>query len=248
MLESRYGGRDLVEQRRRFIELARPVNGESCLDIGCGPAFFVEQLYAAVGDRGSVAGVDISEPMVQAGSLRCPSAQLLQASAEKLPFPDASFDLVTITQVLVYVTHPVKAVSEAMRVLKPGGRVLVLDSIWSQSSWSGADVKLQRRILDEWDNHCAHPLLPMRIPQLLRDAGLQVTQEPRVIPITNTEFDDKGFGKGAATMAADYVVAQGLVEEHEAQRWIAELQESCKKGTFFFNINRYVFEGVKGLK
>lgn len=245
MLEKRYSLPDIVEQRRRFIEIAKPVQGESCLDVGCGPAFLVEQLKAAVGAAGSVTGVDHSEGMVKAGSLRCPSANLLQGSAEELPFPDCSFDLVTITQVLVYVPDPAKALSEAKRVLKPGGRVLILDSIWSQSSWSGADVQLQRRILDEFDKHCSHPLLPMRIPELLRTVGLEFAHDPIVIPITNTIWDDVGFAKGGSANIVKYVTEQGLVEKDDAERWLSELEESGRNGTFFFNLNRYVFVGMK---
>lgn len=246
LLEARYTNPDIVEQRRRFIELAKPLAGERCLDIGCGPAFLVEQLQAAVGATGSVVGVDHSEAMLQGGRLRCPSATLCQASAEELPFPDCSFDLVTITQVLVYVSDPTKALSEAKRVLKLGGRVLVLDSIWSQSSWSGADIQRQRRILDEFDKHCAHPLLPMRIPQMLRAAGLQfAARQQHVIPITNVAWDDQGFGKGAASNITKYVTEQGLIDKQEVQQWVAELEESARSGTFFFNINRYVFVGTR---
>lgn len=246
MLEIRYSLPDIVEQRRRFIELAKPFQGESCLDIGCGPAFLVEQLKAAVGEAGTVTGIDHSEGMVQAGSLRCPSAKLLQASAEELPFPDCSFDLVTITQVLVYVSDPTKALSETKRVLKPGGRVLILDSIWSQSSWSGADVQLQRRILDAFDKHCDHPLLPMRIPELMRSVGLKFVEGPHVIPITNTVWDDVGFAKGGSANIVKYVTEQGLIEKKDADQWVSELEESGRNGSFFFNINRYVFVGMKG--
>mmetsp|Transcript_4058 Transcript_4058/g.9952 ORF Transcript_4058/g.9952 Transcript_4058/m.9952 type:complete len:276 (+) Transcript_4058:62-889(+) len=245
MLEKRYSLPDIVEQRRRFIELAKPVPGESCLDIGCGPGFLVEQLQAAVGAAGSVTGIDHSEGMVQVGRLRCPSAKLLQAGAEELPFPECSFDLVSITQVLVYVRDPVKALSEAKRVLKPGGRLLVLDSIWSQSSWSGADVHLQRRILDAFDKHCSHPLVPMRIPELLRTVGLEFAKGPHVIPLTNVVWDDVGFAKGAAANVTKYVTEQGLIEKSDAEQWVAELEESARNGTFFFNINRYVFTGIK---
>ena len=210
-LEKRYSLPDIVEQRRRFIELAKPLEGESCLDVGCGPAFLVELLKAAVGEKGSVVGVDHSEAMVQAAKVRCPSAKVLQASAEELPFPDGSFDLVTITQVVVYVADPAKALSEVKRVLKLGGRVLILDSIWSQSSWSGADVELQRRILDAYDKHCSHPLLPMRIPELLGRVGLEFADGPHVIPITNIAWDEVGFAKGASATWQFPAAPSGLV-------------------------------------
>eukprot|EP00931_Biecheleriopsis_adriatica_P084961 TRINITY_DN59088_c0_g1_i1.p1 TRINITY_DN59088_c0_g1~~TRINITY_DN59088_c0_g1_i1.p1 ORF type:complete len:215 (-),score=22.72 TRINITY_DN59088_c0_g1_i1:33-644(-) len=184
--------------------------------------------------------------MVEAGRSRCPSATLYKASAEEFPFSDSSFDLVTITQVLVYVPDPAKALNEASRVLKSGGRLLILDSVWSQSSWSGTDLQLQHRILVEFDKHCTHPLLPMRIPELLRSVGLQFAGGPHAIPITNIVWDDAGFGKGAAANIVKYVTDQGLIEDKDAKRWMAELEESGRKGTFFFNINRYVFVGVKG--
>ncbi|CAJ1387577.1 unnamed protein product [Effrenium voratum] len=244
-LEKRYSLPDIVEQRRRFIELAKPLEGESCLDVGCGPAFLVELLKAAVGEKGSVVGVDHSEAMVQAAKVRCPSAKVLQASAEELPFPDGSFDLVTITQVVVYVADPAKALSEVKRVLKLGGRVLILDSIWSQSSWSGADVELQRRILDAYDKHCSHPLLPMRIPELLGRVGLEFADGPHVIPITNIAWDEVGFAKGASANIVKYVTEQSLIEKNDTERWLSELEDAGRNGTFFFNLNRYVFAGIK---
>ena len=106
-------------------------------------------------------------------------------------------------------------------------------------------MQLQRRILDEFDKHCPHPLLPMRIPHLLRAAGLDCSAAPEVIAITNTEWDEAGFGKGAASNAVKYVTEQGLVDAEDTQRWITELEDSAKNGEFFFNINRYVFEGRK---
>ncbi|CAJ1356406.1 unnamed protein product [Effrenium voratum] len=245
-LEKDYSLPDIVEQRRRLIQLAKPAEGESCLDVGCGPGFLVEQLKAAVGEKGAVTGVDYSEAMVRAARLRCPAVKLLQASAEELPFPDASFDLVTITQVLVYVPDPGKALSEVKRVLKSGGRVLILDSIWSQSTWSGADLELQRRILDEFDKHCSHPLLPMRIPELLGRVGLEFADGPHVIPITNTAWDGVGIAKSAAGSIVKYVTEQGLIEKNDTERWLSGLEESGRSGTFFFNLNRYVFAGVKG--
>ena len=85
----------------------------------------------------------------------------------------------------------------------------------------------------------------MRIRQLMRASGFEFTTGPDVIAITNTEWDDLGFGKGAATNAVKYVIEHGLVEAQEAQQWLVELEECGQNGTFFLSINRYVFLAVK---
>merc|ERR1712129_351450 len=78
-----------------------------------------------------------------------------------------------------------------------------------------------------------------------RAVGLEFVAGPHVIPIRNTDWDDLGFGKGAAKNIAEYVTREKLVEKHEVEQWVAELEESGRNGTFFFNINRYVYVGVK---
>jgi ubiquinone/menaquinone biosynthesis C-methylase UbiE len=58
-----------------------------------------------------------------------PDAQVVRASADALPFPDASFDAVVSTMVLCTVPDPVAAVAEVRRVLRPGGRLLYLEHV-----------------------------------------------------------------------------------------------------------------------
>ncbi len=108
--------------------------GEAVLDIGCGAG--ADTLIAAgmVGPEGKVVGIDMIPEM-----LKCAKENLqrtdfknitfMEASAEKLPFPNEDFDVVISNGVFNLIPGKVKALSEVYRVLKPGGRMMIADQI-----------------------------------------------------------------------------------------------------------------------
>ncbi len=111
-----------------------PEAGESVLDVGCGAG--VDLLLAAllVGPEGSAAGLEFSPEMLarargNAELAGLANARFHQGGAESLPFPDASFDRVLSNGVLNLVPDKERALAEALRVLKPGGRLQVADQI-----------------------------------------------------------------------------------------------------------------------
>jgi SAM-dependent methyltransferase len=115
-------GTDLEEQ----IDALLALNGsESLLDVGSGPGHFPGRLSAA-GHRGRVVGADLSGGMVAAARGNYPSVEFFQAGADALPFPDASFDVLTARHMLYHVPSVPAALGEFRRVLKPGGRFLAL--------------------------------------------------------------------------------------------------------------------------
>jgi arsenite methyltransferase len=108
--------------------------GAAVLDIGCGAG--VDSLVAAhvVGPEGRVTGVDLVPEMLARAREHARLAGVdnvifQESSAEQLPFPDNSFDVVISNGVLNLVVDKVKALSEIYRVLKPGGRFLLADQV-----------------------------------------------------------------------------------------------------------------------
>ncbi len=113
---------DMAAQRLVMLNVLDLKDGERVLDVGSGNGIFVREMLSVVGESGHVCGVDSAEPMVSMATALCPSGQFLQGDATDLPVEDSSFDVVTASQVLCFVSAINKALSEMFRVLKPGGR------------------------------------------------------------------------------------------------------------------------------
>ncbi len=108
------------DRRLALIRRYAPLNGMRILDVGCGLGTYVKKLRAFSED---VYGVDIDPDKVAQAQEELQHIHL--APAEKLPFPDAYFDVVLLHEVLEHVTDDRQAVLEAYRVAKVGGRLVV---------------------------------------------------------------------------------------------------------------------------
>ena len=113
------------------VALANLRAGDKVLDIAGGTGDLARAFAGKVGERGTVVHTDINESMLRVGrdrlldeGLSLPTAA---CDAEKLPFADGSFDLVSVAFGLRNMTHKDKALVEMARVLRPGGRLLVLE-------------------------------------------------------------------------------------------------------------------------
>ncbi len=116
------------------FSLAPLYAGDTVLDIGCGAG--VDSLVAAqmVGPSGQVIGIDLTAAMLERARanlarLGWPQVSFKEGDAEALPFPDSEFDVVISNGVFNLATNKAKALEEAHRVLKPGGRLMLADMI-----------------------------------------------------------------------------------------------------------------------
>jgi demethylmenaquinone methyltransferase/2-methoxy-6-polyprenyl-1,4-benzoquinol methylase len=118
------------------IEIAAPRPGERVLDVAGGTADLCSAFARRVGANGEVWLTDINNAMLGVGRDRLLDegvlAPVAQCDAEKLPFPDNHFDIVTVAFGLRNMTHKDQALKEMHRVLRPGGRLLVLEfsKVW----------------------------------------------------------------------------------------------------------------------
>lgn len=119
--------------KRMAIELAGVRPGHKVLDLAGGTGDLAMKFSRLVGEQGQVVLADINEAMLQVGRDRmidhgCShNVQVAQVNAETLPFEDNTFDCITIAFGLRNVTDKDKALASMLRVLKPGGRLLVLE-------------------------------------------------------------------------------------------------------------------------
>lgn len=119
--------------RRLTVSLAEVQSGESVLDICCGTGQMTMELARAVGREGHVTGLDFSEKMLEIAGRTIENSPyreaitLLQGNAMELPFPDNSFDAVTVGWGLRNVPDIERVVREMTRVVRPGRMIVSLD-------------------------------------------------------------------------------------------------------------------------
>ncbi len=182
-MEAAYTTPDIVAQRARVLSMLALEPGEHVLDVGVGPGLLAAEMAAEVGAGGRVCGIDVSDSMLTLAASRAadPDAATLELApggAEEIPYDDGSFDVVVTTQVLEYVPDVPRALAEIHRVLKSGGRVLILDTDWDSLVWHAPDEELMGRVLVAWEEHLADPHLPRTLGRSLALAGFEAGPRP----------------------------------------------------------------------
>lgn len=127
--------------KRFTIDCSGVRRGQSILDLAGGTGDLTAKFSELVGSEGKVILADINDSMLKVGREKLRdkgvvgNVEYVQANAEELPFEDNSFDVITIAFGLRNVTDKDKAIRSMYRVLKPGGRLLVLEFSKPQQDW-----------------------------------------------------------------------------------------------------------------
>jgi len=156
-LEKTYLTGDIIAQRFETIRQLNLSDGERVLDIGCGPGYLCESMGKIVGRHGAVVGIDISSDLIALCNRRKASTQLSYAvgDATNVNQTDASFDVVVCTQVAEYVPDVDRVLSEAFRVLKPGGRTVFVATDWDAVVWHSEDPERMALVMKLWEALCS---------------------------------------------------------------------------------------------
>src|SRR5215203_148263 len=241
-LERIYSSADVVAQRKATLERLALRSGESVIDIGCGPGFLCDEMAEAVGENGRVLGVDISDDLLTVARERNARSRLTyeHGDAERLDQPEASFDVAVSVQTLEFLNDPDRAIAEMFRVLKPGGRALILNTDWDRVAWYASDPDRMARVRRAWEAHCAHPRLPQTLVTRLRRAGFTIAALS-TFPIVNTRLEPGTYSHGLLELMRDFLQAQGTVEALELAAWATDLDALTAKGSYFFSTTRCFF-------
>lgn len=109
----------------RILDVARPRSGDRVLDVACGTGVLARAAADRMGQGGSVVGLDMNPGMLSVAEELAPELDWRQGTAEDLPFDAGSFDLVACQLSLMFFEDRRAAIREMLRVLKPGGRLVV---------------------------------------------------------------------------------------------------------------------------
>jgi SAM-dependent methyltransferase len=180
---------------RAWAQLAEPHNGPlfeavlgaaavgagtRVLDVGCGTGLV---LVLAAQRGGVVAGVDVTPELLAVARERLPDADLREADMERLPFADEAFDAVLGVNAFQFAGDPVRALREAVRVVRPGG--LVAASLFAAPERSQSTVvheAMSALVAPEHEaDHAPYALsAPGNLEAALRDAGAELVADGEV--------------------------------------------------------------------
>jgi SAM-dependent methyltransferase len=213
--------------------------GSRVLDLGCGTGHELVQLER---DGVHAFGVDFSEAMLRSSFDRLAShgrpARLAAADGAQLPFSDASFDGCRIERVLQHVPNPAAVLREVRRVLRPGGRVGILEPDWASLTLASTDMESARAVADEVGADIAHRDVGRHLRRLLVEAGFaEVRIEVELV--VHTSLDDLA-NMVSLDRAAARACDAGRLDRPRADALLAEMRELSAAGAFHATINRSV--------
>lgn len=182
---------------RRWRKRALRGVQDNVLDVACGTGDMAVSLV----ERGcTVTGVDISEEMLAIARQKAPMVTFMIADAEHLPFPDASFDAVTCAFGVRNFVHLEQGLNEMLRVLKPGGQLVILELATPDSPLVKPFYNLYTRRIIPWlgsriaGNREAYTYLPASIERFPKgDAFLEKIRNSQ-FPILNCRQRKLTFG------------------------------------------------------
>jgi len=244
-MEAIYLTPDVTQQRREVLAALAARPGEHVADLGCGPGLVALALLEQLGPTGRLECLDLSPDMVAIAQQRCaayPNVRIQTGDVTKLPYADASVDAVVCTQVYEYVHDVDLALRELHRVLRPGGRAVVVDTDWASCVWNASDPARMQRMLDTWDAHCPHPHLPRSLRRRMEQAGLRVDACKAVV-LLNHRFDPDTYSHGMIGMLGAY--AGKRIGADIAAAWADDLKTLGERDEYFFSLNRYLFQASR---
>lgn len=229
--------------QRALLAQAEIGPGQRVLDVGAGPGFFAMGLAELVSPGGRVDGVDINRRFVADAGVRAAGrADLAFHHVEDhvLPFPDATFDRVVCKNVLEYVPDLSASLSEIRRVLKPGGRVHVIDSDWGfvvVEPWG-------KQLVDAFFEAAApafrEPYIGRKVPGVLAGLGFADIRVS-VMPIVDRE----GSGLNVLTNMAGYIRAFSSMPEEQVSGLLDAARHGIQAGTYLFCLPQFLVTATK---
>ena len=244
-LEERSNTPDSQAVNHKLCEVTAARPGERLLEVGSGSGVLCRMLAPDLRPAGCMLGLDISALMAVRAREYARSVGgvfFTAGRAENLPFPQASFDGVIAARLFLHAADPDVILGEMKRVVKPGGRLILMDWDFGTTAVDHPNRDLTRRLL-QWrnDHKGGNNWSGRQLWRMMQTAGLENLDVQTFVSIAHTEVDSLTQSLWRAAQAA---CEGGAITSAEQESWVKELKSRIRDGTFFASIVYFIVSGT----
>jgi SAM-dependent methyltransferase len=213
-----------------------PPPGARVVELGCGSGA-IARMVAAWPGVAEVVGTDPSPILIQRArqlSADVVNVSFEEADGRELPVADSSFDVAVLHRVLSHAPHPAELLTEAFRVLSPGGRLVVFDGDYATITLATGDHDpLQVCVGAMVSAFVNDPWVVRRLPAMIHNAGFT---DSRTHSYGFVQTHDADYMISIADRGADTLAASGRIGHDLAAALKAEARRRVEDGSFFGHV------------
>lgn len=251
MIAERLEGRavmpNFVAVRDAYFEAIDLPSVGRLLELGCGTGAVCRAVANWPGFKGEITGSDLSNSLIDSAKRLTDEAGIdgikyIQADAQGSAAHEGEFDMVLGHTVISHVADPGAFMREALRLAKPGGRVVIHDGDYASMTFDTGAPEYDRVLPAKYfDAIVANPFVMREMPRRLNQLGVKSSEAIGAVVLEVGEGD---YFPGIIRNYAPIVVGAGTVSDSEASGWIAALENALESHSFFASCNfvTYVFE------
>lgn len=246
-LERRSQYPDQVQVNDALCRILNPIQGEHILEVGCGSGLMCRLIAPFVSPKGHITGIDLNPEVIQFARKYASQENLSSlitfevGDAEAIPYSNNSFHGAFAARLLLYIQNPQKVIRELIRVVRPGGRIVLMDWDFETVVVDHLNRELTRRIL-QWrtDHKDGNNWSGRQLFRLMKSQGLSTVKVYPVITMAKSENNSltQSLRHGALGAFDNKVINQ---EEYKA--WLTEFEILLRDRLFFASIVYFIAYG-----
>lgn len=232
--------------QQHIIEKMQLKAGDHVLEVGCGLGLRAKRIAQSCSSQVVVTAVDKSEKIIALAKEMSAAENIHYTvdDAKALSFPDKLFDVVTAERLLICFDDALPVLKEMIRVLKPGGLLVITDFDPASILITPADQVMHQIFMNIYMPSFADIFIGRKLPMLFKTAGLTI------LDVILNSSDERDITHLEKIIPLQQVLEGGVraevLAQEQAQHWHADLRRASRDGTFLYAITVVSMVGIKG--
>jgi ubiquinone/menaquinone biosynthesis C-methylase UbiE len=230
--------------REAYLDLLGDIAGQRVLDLGCGTGVATRAVARRLGTTGTVTGIDPTPAFVARAEGIAQAEGIVNVTfavgdGRSLRFQGGQFDTAIAITVLSHLPERERVLAELVRVVRPGGRILVMDGDYASNQLEHPDRATTDRIVAAWRASVVDdPYLCRRLVSMVAGSGVEIEAVRGHVHVEAGHVDEAtSFIWQWSLFALRQALAAGAVTEAEGAAWTETLRQMKDAGLLFGSVN-----------